>query len=952
MDRKEFEKYISNNHRLNQDAVDYVFLRTDVLPNFPYNNINSDSFAEAEKSLDFESEEFARFCLISFKTMPYYLVQKAIANEDKKIRKITDYFDVLLKVNVNPVEFIMKLDNDLKAYFKYNMPSLFDYVYNNFKTQMFEYFKDDFDIYKTFGFIYYLLDKHFEEINVEFKDILIKNILQSEGTITNYFYFLFKSFKEDNDNQMLIKTLFKQLFRINKIKKEFFIDIENYLNNKTISKNFETTIKKIKDIYADYIKEFAKTIYSSQFKNIDFYHNAILLLKKINNNKVISIALKDIQKDEKVLTYFDMNENDLHKYIVECGETKDFADLYDTKPSTVFEILKTIDDPYILNSRISYLITKNRIQTYPIVLKFLENVNDQYTMAYCVDYLKEYKTCYDDVKKHLDSKKSFIKETVIQMLLHFDKEEDFDLLKELNEKETNKRISKLLADYFVNKSKTTNDNKSVLTNNDLLNVAKKLKKDFTVIFTEYPRLLLKNKTEADNLLFNLLLTTLYKTKDYVVNVEGEQMLLNFDIDSIKTFVDYGLSVKRSDEVIYKLLSYCGDDSYISRLKEEIESLIKVSRGAAAAKLCYTIAKFKTPKAFQTLDFLSQKAKDGRVKTASKFAIDNAAKEMKMSKEEFLDYIIPDFGFSQEGKSELNFGKRKFFVFINPELELIIKDENNKEIKTLPKASKDDDELLVKTATDLLKNIKKEMKNQVKIEKERLEKSFVAERLWKVKNWVELFTKNPFMKRFAIGLIWGIYENNKLIKSFRFNEDGTFNDINDNSFKLPEKCFITLIHPIDLTEEDKNKWIQQLKDYEIIQPLNQFNRIITYITEGEKEVDCFLDCQGYMVTRGKLKGLMNLGWEKGYIEDAGCYYFYSKTYPSDYTLKLNFLGDYIGNTSELGKEVPIYDIQVSKGKQKIRLYEIPKRLFSEIKIELKNILDSSSGYNENWKKAKW
>jgi len=949
MNRNEFEMYISTNYRLSPDAIDYVFLKTNVYPVSKWSNIHSDDMLHAETALEFESEEFARFCLVIFKTMPLDLFEGAKKNND---RKITDYFDILLKVNINPVEIIVKLNNDLKTYFTFDMPSLYDYVYNKFKKEMFEYFNENFDIDKTFGFIHYLLDKHFEETNAEFKDILIKNILQSEKTSDKYFYFIFKMYKENNENQMFVKALFKQLLGINKIKEEFFADIENYLNNKTVSKNLETALKKIKDVYADYIKEFAKAIYLSEFKNIDFYHNAILLLKKTNNNKVISIALKDIQKDEKVLNYFDMTENDLHKYIVECGETKDFVDLYDTKPSIVFEILKSIDDPSILNSRISYLITKNRIQTYPIVLKFLENINDQYTMAYCVDYLKQYKTCYEDVKKQLNSKGNFIKEAVIQMIIHFDKEEDFNLLKELNEKETNKRISKLLADYFIKKSKETNENKSVLTNNDLLNVAKKLKKDYTVIFTEYPKILLKDKKDADNLLFNLLLTTLYKTKDYVVNFEDEQMLSNFDIDSIKTFVEYGLSVKRSDEVVYKLLSYCGDDSYITKIKDEIDSLIKVSRGAAAAKLCYIIAKFKTPKAFQTLDFLSQKAKDGRVKTASKIAVDNAAREMKMSKEEFLDYIVPDFGFSQEGKFELNFGKRKFFIFINPELEITIKDENDKEIKTLPKASKDDDENLVKIATDLLKNIKKEMKNQVKIEKERLEKSFVAERWWKVKNWVELFTKNPFMKRFAIGLIWGIYENNKLTKSFRFNEDGTFNDINDNSFNLPENCFITLIHPIDLTEEDKNKWIQQLKDYEIIQPLNQFNRIITYITEGEKEVDCFLDCQGYMVTRGKLKGLMNSGWERGYIEDAGCFYFYSKTYPSGFTLTLNFLGDYVGNTGELGKEVPIYDICVTKGKQKVRLYEIPKRLFSEIKIEIKDILDSSSGYNENWKNVKW
>lgn len=107
------------------------------------------------------------------------------------------------------------------------------------------------------------------------------------------------------------------------------------------------------------------------------------------------------------------------------------------------------------------------------------------------------------------------------------------------------------------------------------------------------------------------------------------------------------------------------------------------------------------------------------------------------------------------------------------------------------------------------------------------------RYWSSESWNTLFVENPIMHQFAIGLIWGVYENNKIIQSFRYMEDGTFNTVDEEEFTLPENAQITLVHPADLGEELTSSWKTQLDDYEIIQPIEQLD--ISVIELAEKDM---------------------------------------------------------------------------------------------------------------------
>ena len=123
----------------------------------------------------------------------------------------------------------------------------------------------------------------------------------------------------------------------------------------------------------------------------------------------------------------------------------------------------------------------------------------------------------------------------------------------------------------------------------------------------------------------------------------------------------------------------------------------------------------------------------------------------------------------------------------------------------------------------LSKIKSEINKVLKTQTERMQLVFMDARKWTVTEWKEVFFENPFMKAFAIKLIWGIYDkNNNLLNTFRYMEDGSFNNIDDEEIIIDDNSLITLISPVEIKKELILKWKNQLADYDIVQPFNQLS----------------------------------------------------------------------------------------------------------------------------------
>ncbi|MDE5824171.1 MAG: DUF4132 domain-containing protein, partial [Lachnospiraceae bacterium] len=279
-------------------------------------------------------------------------------------------------------------------------------------------------------------------------------------------------------------------------------------------------------------------------------------------------------------------------------------------------------------------------------------------------------------------------------------------------------------------------------------------------------------------------------------------------------------------VLYASSIHGGED-IIQKLHHQIQEWPQNARGAIAAEAVKALALSPSPRALLIVDGIARKFKFKQVKAAAGEALEFAAAELGITREELSDRIVPDLGFNENMERIFDYGERMFKVMITPALDVEVYDETGKKLKNLPAPGKKDDAEKAAEAYAAFKEMKKQMKAAVTSQKARLEYALSAKREWSTDAWKNLFVKNPLMHQFAIGLIWGVYDNDQLVQSFRYMEDGSFNTQDEEEYMPSEQARISLVHPIELTDEEKTAWKGQLSDYEIAQPIEQLDRAVYY-----------------------------------------------------------------------------------------------------------------------------
>ena len=79
---------------------------------------------------------------------------------------------------------------------------------------------------------------------------------------------------------------------------------------------------------------------------------------------------------------------------------------------------------------------------------------------------------------------------------------------------------------------------------------------------------------------------------------------------------------------------------------------------------------------------------------------------------------------------------------------------------------------------------------------------------------------------AGSLVWGRFDGDVLVDTFRVAEDQTLADIHDDELVLDrgtDNDTVGVVHPMHLTPADVRRWAAVLADYEILQPFPQIGR---------------------------------------------------------------------------------------------------------------------------------
>lgn len=388
---------------------------------------------------------------------------------------------------------------------------------------------------------------------------------------------------------------------------------------------------------------------------------------------------------------------------------------------------------------------------------------------------------------------------------------------------------------------------------------------------------------------------------------NQKDLEEFSADIFARWYDDGAQTKFKSALYFCAIH--GGQKMVDTLIRNIKEWSEAMRSAIAAETVFALALNGSNEALMNVDNMSRKFKNKRVRAAAVEAMAAAADTLGITSEELADRIVPDLGFDRNLCRVFDYGKRQFNVYLKPSLEMEVF-SGDKQIKTLPKPGTTDDKEIAEAAFNEFKEVKKQLKNVVAAQRSRLEYVLMCDRKWTSENWEKLFVGNAVMHCFAVGLIWGIYENGSLKDTFRYMDDGSFTTADGDEFTLPNDAQIGLVHPLELTDEQIAVWKEQLSDYELTQPFDQLGRMV--FRPEDKELQCnsltrFEDTTVNSVAM--INKMTKNGWYKGDAEDAGYFYYFYREDVKSRTLNADGSTTYEGWGSLLvhsGASTVIYD----------------------------------------------
>lgn len=104
---------------------------------------------------------------------------------------------------------------------------------------------------------------------------------------------------------------------------------------------------------------------------------------------------------------------------------------------------------------------------------------------------------------------------------------------------------------------------------------------------------------------------------------------------------------------------------------------------------------------------------------------------------------------------------------------------------------------------------------------------------------------------------------------------------DGQLELPAKgdVAIGIVHPLELSPEQRQAWASHLADYDVRSPFLQLERPVVFPADNEKQITTSTKYRGTSLNAMTFKGRAErLGWQRGSVCDGGGITSYRKSFP--------------------------------------------------------------------------
>ncbi len=339
----------------------------------------------------------------------------------------------------------------------------------------------------------------------------------------------------------------------------------------------------------------------------------------------------------------------------------------------------------------------------------------------------------------------------------------------------------------------------------------------------------------------------------------------------------GSQLDAKDRWALAVAGLLGDDRIVPLLTKRIAEWAEAARGKLAEYAVQALALLASDAALLAVDAMAirYRTKFKNIGKAAGQAFAAAADARGLSPAELGDRVLPWLGFEPGKPRVLEFGDHRIEVSIGLDCKLTWRDlVKGKAVKTLPANAPDE----IKAE---MKELSAGLKEAVKAQLLRMENLMVQQHRWPAARWVELFLAHPLVFPFANRLVWGTFgTDGKLVGTFRALEDRSLTSAGDESFPKPSQGGVGIVHPLELTLEQRQAWLKHLADYNVVPPFAQLERPVVSLKPGQEKVRVSKELEGTELNAMTFKGRAErLGWSRGSVVDAGGVNYYYKQFPA-------------------------------------------------------------------------
>lgn len=320
----------------------------------------------------------------------------------------------------------------------------------------------------------------------------------------------------------------------------------------------------------------------------------------------------------------------------------------------------------------------------------------------------------------------------------------------------------------------------------------------------------------------------------------------------------------------------GTDRSASRLEPLIRAWPGESQHKRAVLGLAVLQEIGTDHALMLLNGIAQKVKFKALKERAREAMDEIAQRKGMTSEELADRIVPDCGLDEQGRRTFDYGPRQFEFVLGEGMKSMVRDASGKVRTSPPKPGAKDDAALAEQAREDWKLLRKQVGDVAKIQAQRLESAMVTGRRWSAADFRAFLVDHPLQRHLTRLLVLGAWEGDRGPTTFRLTEEGDFADAQDEPFALADDAEVSVVHPLQLGDDERAAWGELLADYELVPPFAQLGRSVYDIEPGERGERDLTRFAKLKVPAITLVGILERsGWDRGTPQDAGLFHTHSR-----------------------------------------------------------------------------